>query len=425
VPKQQSQAKSFGFRSTVAALLLVSALAGCRAGGQPPTPAPVAGARPTGVYVSLNYKNPAELNRAVEGGLDVFGADVDRQQAYGRIARQDFDRLRAAGLALRLERADAPGMGVRNSFDKGYRTYEQVKQELHVWADQHPKLMKLSSAGPSWETTQGKAERQLWTVRLTGPGDASKRPAVAFTANVHARELVPVEMAMSLIQDLLQGYDTNPEIKRLLDTRVVYVLPMANPDGHHRAEKGDDWRKNTHTFTGGIGVDLNRNFPFKWGLGNGGSSLRPSSDTYQGPEAASEPETQAVIRFLSTIPNLKIGMDYHAYSNLIMWPWGWTANPAPDAKMLETIGRKLASFNKYKPIQASSLYPTCGTIRDFVYGELKVPYFTTEIGGRMDGFDPSFKRAQALIAENKPGAMYLISIADNPAQVLPAMRAGR
>ena len=126
--KQQSQAKSFGFRSTVAALLLVSALAGCRAGGQPPTPTPAAGARPTGVYVSLNYKNPTELNRAVDGGLDVFGADVDRQQAYGRMSRQDFERLRAAGLALRLERADAPGMGVRNSFDKGYRTYEQVKQ---------------------------------------------------------------------------------------------------------------------------------------------------------------------------------------------------------------------------------------------------------------------------------------------------------
>ena len=202
-------------------------------------------------------------------------------------------------------------------------------------------------------------------------------------------------------------------------------MPMANPDGHHRAEKGDDWRKNTHTFTGGIGVDLNRNFPFKWGFDNGGASLRPSSDTYQGPGPASEPETKAIKNFLSTIPNLKIGMDYHAYSNLIMWPWGWTANPAPDAKMLETIGRKLASFNKYKPIQASSLYPTCGTIRDFVYGELNVPYFTTEIGGRMDGFDPSFKRAKELIAENKPGAMYLISIADNPAQVLPAMRAGR
>src|SRR3989338_1449283 len=111
-------------------------------------------------------------------------------------------------------------------------------------------------------------------------------------------------------------------------------------------------------------------------------------------------------------------MDYHAYSNLIMYPWGWTAKPAPDAKLLETVARKLATFNKYKPIQASSLYPTSGTIRDFVYGELHVPYFTTEIGSRMDGFDPSFKRGQQLRDENIPGAMFLISIADDPSQVL-------
>lgn len=405
-------------RLIVAALATAAFMAGCSKGGFSPIPTPASGARPDGVAVSLRFASPADIARAEAAGLDVFGVEADNRVAFGRISREGFDRLRAAGAKITEEASNAPGFGVSNTFDKGFRTYEQVTSDLKRIADTHPEITKLSSAGPSWETTAGKADRQLWTIRITGPGDISKRPAVAFTANIHARELVPVEVAMTVIEKLTSGYAKDPEIKRLLDTRVVYVMPMANPDGHHQAEKGVDQRKNTHPFTGGIGVDLNRNFPFKWNLENGGAHSHPSSETYQGPSAVSEPETKAIKGFLSSIPNLKIGMDYHAYSNLIMWPWGWTDKPAPDAQLLETIGKKLASFNKYKPIQASSLYPTSGTIRDFVYGELHVPYFTTEIGSRMDGFDPSFKRGQQLRDENIPGAMYLLSIADDPSQVL-------
>lgn len=405
-------------RLIASALVAAALLAGCKSGGFAPLPTPAAGPRQDGVAVSFKYKSPAELARAVDAGLDVFGVEVDQMTAYGRIPQAGFDRLRAAGIRLTEEAPNSPGFGVSNTFDKGFRTYEQVTADLKRIADTHKAIATLKSAGPSWETTQGKADRQLWTMRLTGPGDASKRPAVAFTANLHARELVPVELAMTIIQKLTDGYGKDPEITRLLDTRVLHVMPMANPDGHHQAERGEDWRKNTHPFTGGVGVDLNRNFPFKWDLGNGGSSSHPSSETYQGPSAVSEPETKAVKGFLSSIPNLKIGMDFHAYSNLVMYPWGWTDKPAPDAKLLEAIARKLASFNRYKPIQASGLYPTSGTIRDFVYGELHVPYFTIEIGSRMDGFDPSFKRGQALVAENVPGAMWMLSIADDPSQAL-------
>lgn len=405
-------------RLIATALVAASMLAGCKSGGFAPTPTANVGPRQDGVAVSFKYRGAADLARAVDAGLDLFGVEADQMMAYGRIPAAGVAQLRAAGLKVTEEAPGAPGFGVSNTFDKGFRTYEQVTADLKRIADTHKEIATLKSAGPSWETTVGKADRQLWTMRITGKGESSQRPAVAFTANVHARELVPVEVAMTIIEKLTSGYGKDPEITRLLDTRVVYVMPMANPDGHEEAEKGVDQRKNTHQFQGGVGVDLNRNFPFKWGMDNGGSSLHPSSETYQGPSAVSEPETKAIKGFLSSIPNLKIGMDYHAYSNLVMWPWGWTDKPAPDAKLLETIGRKLASFNKYKPIQASELYPTCGTIRDFVYGELHVPYFTTEIGGRMDGFDPSFKRGQQLRDENIPGAMYLLSIADDPSQAL-------
>lgn len=401
----------------VAAIASLSLTAlGCSATSLAPTPMPAAQAE--GIRVQVSYANNTELTRAVDAGLDLHGVEADKRLAHGTIDHDALDALKRAGVRFTVVPASA--YGVRNNFDKGYRTYEQLTADLKRLADKYPNLIQLKSIGQSWETTQGRADRQLWTVRITGAGDASKRPAVSFTANLHARELAPVEMAMALIEKLAEGYDKDPEVKKLVDTRVIYIAPMLNPDGHHKAEMGQNWRKNTHEFKGGVGTDLNRNFPFKWG--GPGTSGDPSSDIHRGPSAASEPETQAIVKYLGSIPNLKIGMDYHAYSNLIMWSWGWTNDAPVDSVMLSTIGKKLASFNKYKPMQACDLYLTSGSIRDYSYGQLGVPYFTTEMGSQMDGFDPSFARAKALVAENMPGAFYLLSIADDPKQVLNQAR---
>lgn len=402
-------------RRLAAASLIALTLAGlgcAQSSSLAPTPMPAAQA--DGLHVQFAYAGNADLTRAVGTGFDLHGVDADKHIAYGKVDAAGLSAMKGLGLKVSVTRESA--YGASNTFDKGYRTYEQVTADLKRLADKYPDRVTLKSIGQSWETTQGRADRQLWAVRITGPGDAAQRPAVSFTANLHARELAPVETAMTLIDKLVEGYDKDPAIKKLVDTRVIYVAPMLNPDGHHKAEGGADWRKNTHEFKGGTGVDLNRNFPFKWG--GPGTSSSTGSDIFCGPSAASEPETQAVVNYLSNIPNLKIGMDFHSYSNLVMWSWGWTDQKPQDVALLSTIGKKLASYNHYKPMQACDLYLTSGSIRDFVYGQLHVPYFTTEMGGPADGFDPPFARCQQLVAENLPGSMYLIQIADNPAQVL-------
>lgn len=42
------------------------------------------------------------------------------------------------------------------------------------------------------------------------------------------------------------------------------------------------------------GVDLNRNYGFKWGIDNEGSNPNPCSQSYRGKGPFSEPETQAI-----------------------------------------------------------------------------------------------------------------------------------
>jgi murein peptide amidase A len=82
----------------------------------------------------------------------------------------------------------------------------------------------------------------------------------------------------------------------LLDGRPIrgvdlWVIPVANPDGYAR-----DTRKNAHD------VDLNRNFPTGW--------VPTSGYYYGGPSAASEPETRALMRFLTRIHPWRI-LSFH------------------------------------------------------------------------------------------------------------------
>ncbi len=45
-------------------------------------------------------------------------------------------------------------------------------------------------------------------------------------------------------------------------------------------------------------------------------------------------------------------MDIHSYSDLVLWPWGFTSSAAPNGTALQTMGRKLAYFNGYTPEQS-------------------------------------------------------------------------
>jgi murein peptide amidase A len=78
----------------------------------------------------------------------------------------------------------------------------------------------------------------------------------------------------------------------------LWAIATVNPDGLR-----------AHTRKNGHGVDLNRNFPYRWR-----GDVPHSSGYYPGPRPASEPETRAVMAFARRIqPDLSIW--YHQ-------PWG-------------------------------------------------------------------------------------------------------
>ena len=127
---------------------------------------------------------------------------------------------------------------------------------------------------------------------------------LASTQWVIHREYTTAELATRFAEYLVENYDRDPEITWLLDYYEVHITPHANPDGRKIAETGIYWRKNTDNDDGCLlsewwGTDLNRNSSFKWGFP--GSSSYSCDETFRGPASVSEPETQAIQIYASSI----------------------------------------------------------------------------------------------------------------------------
>ncbi len=368
--------------------------------------------------VAIDYGTSRNLTKLSDAGMDVWGVDEPGKRAYGTLTPAQMSLVKSLGLSVK----PAPTrLNTFNDFDKGYHTYDTMLAELKGLVANSGGIAELVDLGPTYETLKGKADRKLWGVHIH-KGDASAKPGVVFLGNHHAREIVTPEICLNIAKMLVEGYGKDAEATAAVDNRDIWIVPMVNPDGHARAAKGEDWRKNTDpesklisAFWGayGPGVDLNRNYTFHWG--EGGASTSPDDPTFRGKGAGSEPEVQAVMKLVSSRKFAYL-MTYHSFSNLILWPWGWSDEPPPD-KRLPAVGMKLGKLSGYKPQQSKDLYRTSGDTTDWAFGTHGILSYTSEIGSYGDGFDPPFSRFGAFWKENEPGARYLLKTADDPAAV--------
>lgn len=364
-------------------------------------------ARTGNTVVKVAYQTNAQVTQLAELGMDIWM--VTSRYVVGQVNEEVFQRLQLSRLKFTLISPER-GVSAQNTFDPQYHTYDEMLAELRQIAAKFPQLASLHDIGDTWQKVNGEGNRDLWVMHISGPGDARQKPGIIFLGNHHARELVTVEIPLLLIKHLLEGYGKDPRITELVNSRDIWIVPMVNPDGHIEAEKGANWRKNMNKNDGSRyrGVDLNRNYGYQWGTG--GSSSSPSSDTFMGKAPFSEPETQAVRDFIKAHPNLKIMMSYHSFSNLILWPWGYTKQRVNNPKLVE-MGQKLGQLTGYYPEQASDLYIASGITDDYTFGELGLMSFTTEIGSWGDGFDPPYSRVAKFWEENREAALYLIDSA--------------
>jgi hypothetical protein len=141
-------------------------------------------------------------------------------------------------------------------------------------------------------------------------------PAIVIAAQHHARELNSPHMVIGAMQRVLAGYATDPQLQSAVDGYEIYFVPMVNPDGVEHCWTVDEfWRKNRRDNGGSFGVDLNRNYPFLWG--QCGASTTTTSQTYCGPAAGSEPETQCMRNLIATL-RPEVYLDFHSYGQEVL-----------------------------------------------------------------------------------------------------------
>ena len=182
---------------------------------------------------------------------------------------------------------------------------------------------------------------------------------------------------MYLVDHFTSNYGVESDVTRLLNEVELIVVPFANPDGYvYTWSTSRLWRKTRSPAPTGSacrGTDMNRNYDDHWG--QGGSSSNPCSDTYMGSAAGSEPETQHTSDYFSLNAPIFGAIDWHSYSQLVLRPYGWTSNNAPDEAKLKAAGdlfkteaEKVHGF-RYTSQKSVALYPTTGSASDWFYGE--------------------------------------------------------
>ncbi len=296
----------------------------------------------------------------------------------------------------------------------GFYTLAEINAELDSMFMLFPNLITQK-----YITGYSTENRPIYAVKISdNPNVNEGEPQVHMNALIHAREPQGMMTIMYYMYYLLENYGTDPEVTYLVNNREIYFIPCINPDGYEYNRQtnpggGGMWRKNRRNNGGSYGVDLNRNFGYMWGYNNTGSSGTPSSDTYRGPSAFSEPETQAIRDFCNT-KSFKTALNYHTYSNLLLYPWGYIASPTPDNALFVEYSTDMVAYNGYENGQPPViLYEVNGAADDWMYGEQttkpKILSMTPEVGST--GFWPSQSEIFPLAQENLLPNLYYTWVA--------------
>nr|XP_044606173.1 carboxypeptidase A4 isoform X2 [Equus asinus] len=235
-----------------------------------------------------------------------------------------------------------------NNFNYGaYHSLEAIYHEMDNIAGEFPDLARRLKIGHSFEN------RSLYVLKFS-TAEGKRRPAVWLNAGIHSREWISQATAIWTARKIVSDYGKDPAITSILEKMDIFLLPVANPDGYvYTQTKNRLWRKtrSLNSRSPCIGADPNRNWNSSFA--GAGTSNNPCSEVYHGPHANSEVEVKSVVDFIQQHGNFKCFIDLHSYSQLLMYPYGYTVNKAPDAEeLIQLAGAVLTG----RMIMASSMH---------------------------------------------------------------------
>ena len=380
---------------------------------------PISHAKPPSdrcILIKAQVANKDDAEALVKMDLDIW--EFQQDGVIVRVTDNERKQVQESGFIIEIITEDV------------YEYLETIsKEQISLFAEPTPAkyhshdeviagLIALEDSGVAQTYIIGSTHegRDIWAVKISdNPSEDEGEPGSLFLGCHHAREWISVEVPLDIAQYLTDNYDSDAEVKHLVDNCEIWIVPVVNPDGYEYSRTTDRmWRKNRRdNGDGTFGVDLNRNYSKMWGGAN--SSGSTSSGNYRGPIAFSEPESQAV-RDLVLAYDFRVLMSYHNYGQQILMPWGYTWEPCPDDIPMSSMTFGMREIIKqtsgaiYFPWTEQNGYLVGGNTRDWSYGELGIYSFSIELPP-LGGFVLAENRIIPTCEENLPAALYLISFA--------------
>ena len=313
--------------------------------------------------------------------------------------------------------------------NNAYLSYNQYINFTKEISKDFPDIINTSSIGETY------LKNQMPIISFKS-NSKSKKSGILFTGMHHAREPVAMMMNIYIILYLIslpKTFRTN-----FLNNINLYFIPIINIDGYiYNSEQYEKYhnlskcevRKNRKPHNNikcdndTLGIDLNRNYDFYFGIDNKGSSDYPCEEDYRGEKPFSEPETENIKNFIENNNEVKIVINYHTFGNLVITPFNYLKSNDNINKLKESHFEFYKIYNEFdneanypkgyifgngdKAIN----YTTNGDATDWFFGKMNKLTFSPELGnGKLnsDSFYPNKNITFDICQKNLESALYTI-----------------
>ncbi|KAG0003907.1 Carboxypeptidase A4 [Entomortierella chlamydospora] len=262
----------------------------------------------------LNYHDLATLNNFTETMVQQY-PDLVKRTSLG----QTYEGREVFGLTIH-----------------GYKTGKYAQEEIEE--DMEELVEEVVEEARSWWSWLFGSSPKV-PASFKKPSKPKKHPkAIVIHGGQHAREWIGPATVTYIAKELILGYGKSKKITRLVNEFEFTIIPVLNADGYaYTWEHNRMWRKNRQptSIPFCAGIDTNRNWGYMWN--NGGSSGNPCSESYHGPRPFAAKEPRMVADYILEKGNVVSYIDFHAYSQLWMTPFGADCSKIPkdDEDILE------------------------------------------------------------------------------------------
>jgi hypothetical protein len=226
-----------------------------------------------------------------------------------------------------------------------YHSFEEVQAWMKKIAFTHSTIARVVNYGTSAKGLP------LLALRIS-EGNSAK-PVLMLTAATHGDELITTEVLMRIVDKLIAGYGEDERLTKMIERHDLYFVPVVNPDGFTSRRRHDG------------AADPNRSYPFP-----GRENATPTASI------------AGIIKLFETIKPVG-SIDFHAFGEMIMYPWAYTREPIEEsakARMHELTGQ-MAAINRYAFGQISKvIYVAQGSSADYYFWKSGTTGLAIEMG---------------------------------------------